>query len=125
MTEEIIPNDGRRIDINSPTAKNIIDGVVVSGCRFLDEYEHCGICKELCEGHCLILQDIECKTYEDCHYRQLKRLEQKLEKIKEICKEAIRLCDCADADVNYDCIDCTDGGRASLAKEIMEVLKDE
>lgn len=59
----------------------------VSGCRFIDEYEHCGICKELCEGHCLILQDIECKTYEDCYYRQLKMLEQENAKLKEALEE--------------------------------------
>lgn len=52
------------------------------------------------------------------------KLKEQLEKIKGICKEAIRLCDCPDADSNFDCIDCTDGGRAKLAKEIIEVLKD-
>ena len=59
----------------------IINSVDVSGCKFIDEYRHCSICKELCEGHCLVVEDIECKTYEDCYYKQLKRLEQKLEKI--------------------------------------------
>lgn len=53
------------------------------------------------------------------------KLKESLVQIKGICKEAIRLCDCPDADANSDCIDCTDGGRASVAKEIMEVLKDE
>lgn len=77
----------------------------VSGCRFLDEYEHCGICKELCEGHCLILQDIECKTYEDCHYRQLKRLEQENQELGKI-------------------IDCKNGTIASLAK-VRDELKEE
>jgi len=57
--------------------------------------------------------------------QQLNKLDTKLEKIIKICKEPIRLCDCPDADINYDCVDCTDGGKASLAKEIMRVLKDE
>ncbi len=57
--------------------------------------------------------------------QQLNKLATKLEKIIKICEEAIRLCSCPEPDVNFDCIDCTEGGRASLAKEIMEVLKDE
>lgn len=82
MTEEI--KAGQIIEYDKDNTPHfIIDGVDVSGCRFLDEYEHCGICKELCEGHCLIMQDIECKTYEDCHYRQLKRLEAENAKLKE------------------------------------------
>lgn len=33
MSEELIPNDGRAIDINSPTAKSIIEGVIPKAIR--------------------------------------------------------------------------------------------
>ena len=60
----------------------IIDGVNVAECRFLDEWKHCDICDELCDSKCLIVEDIECKTYDDCYYKQLKRLQAENEELK-------------------------------------------
>ena len=63
-------------------SEEIIDYVDVSGCRFLDEWYHCKICNELCDSKCLIVEDIECKTYDDCYYKQLKRLQAENEELK-------------------------------------------
>jgi hypothetical protein len=65
----------------------IIDGIDVSGCKFIDEWKHCNICKELKDGHCLVVADIECKTYQDCYYKQLKRKEQEYEELKNFLNE--------------------------------------
>ena len=60
----------------------IIDDVNVAECEFLDEWEHCGICREMIDGHCLVVKDIECKTYSNCYYKQLQRAKAELEQYK-------------------------------------------
>jgi hypothetical protein len=52
------------------TDKQIIDGIDVSRCAE----------RSMC---------INCETVTNCYYKQLKRAEQKLEKIKDICKNVM------------------------------------
>jgi len=49
---------------------------------------------------------------------------QKLEKIKEMCKNAISECSCKNPNKDVDCFECTSGGRAELGKEILEIIEE-
>lgn len=79
----------------------IIDGVDVSKCIYFqqedDEYT-CGA--EECNGAI-----VACRACDNCYYKQLKRAEQKLEKIKQYLCENVCLegenCEFCD---NHDCI---------------------
>lgn len=92
-----------------------------NACNYIFKGKSC----EGCKLDCIYKNKNDLYRKYKAQEQQINKLATKLEKIIKICEEAIRLCDCADADVNSDCIDCTEGGRADLAKEIMEVLKDE
>ena len=72
----------------------IIDGVDVSGCPHI-EYEHKwwdiagreqnseNVCSLSFDNNADFEEDFLCEQNPNCHYKQLKRKEQKLEKIKE------------------------------------------
>ena len=45
------------------------------------------------------------------------------EEIKELCEQCIEECNACNDDPEYDCIDCTQGGKAILANQILEILK--
>ena len=61
----------------------IIDGVDVSGCRYLFDDTSYKRSKTSCS---ITLKD--CKYLgNNCYYKQLKRAEQKLEKIKKVCNK--------------------------------------
>lgn len=71
----------------------MIDGVDISGCEFIDEWKHCDICNSLIKTvypnatKCLTEQDLRCETYQNCHYKQLKRKEQECEKYEQLFDE--------------------------------------
>ena len=46
------------------------------------------------------------------------------EEIMELCKDVINECDTCDGDPDFDCIDCTQGGKAILAHQILELLQE-
>lgn len=66
----------------------LIKGVDVSECRYIDEWKHCKLCKELIktktniEGKprttCLTTEDLECAYYDNCYYKQLARKTEEL-----------------------------------------------
>ena len=64
----------------------IIDGVNVLKCiHFVSEWKNCNVCKDLIKTkikmdgnhreYCLDTEDISCKYYDNCYYKQLQRLE--------------------------------------------------
>lgn len=55
--------------------------------------------------------------------QQLKRAEQKLEKIKGNCNETLLECSCKDPIIDVDCRECTSGGRVEKAKEILQIVE--
>ena len=94
------------------TDKHIIDGVDVSKCdyfSFADEY-YCGECSS--EFGCAI-----CDERPNCCYKQLKRKEQTLIKIKEIAKAATKCLYASKSD------DYTDGYRW-LGSIILQVIRE-
>ena len=82
---------------NPDNEQIVIDGVDISGCEFIDEWKHCDICNSLIKTvyqnatKCLTEQDLRCETYQNCHYKQLKRKEQECEELKESNKKAQEL----------------------------------
>ena len=93
------------------TDKHIIDGVNVSGCK------HFKI------GTCLadyLLTDMnfseaKCELCKDCYYKQLKRKEQTLDKIKDIVENKCLGC------ANF-CNDCNI--RFCVIKQILQVIRE-
>ena len=63
----------------------IIDGVDVSGCMYHRMNNKMAMCKACNSG----IGSPYCEYETNCYYKQLKRLEKKLEKIKEICKNVM------------------------------------
>lgn len=47
------------------------------------------------------------------------------EEIVELCEKCIEECNTCNGDPDYDCIDCTQGGKAILANEILEIVRKE
>ena len=45
------------------------------------------------------------------------------EEIRKLCENAIKECNICSGDPEYDCIDCTQGGKAILAHQILELLQ--
>ena len=70
------------------TEEIIIDGINVSACEYRDQrnFCHCDNSKEN-EGEERITGIGGCKYNPNCHFKQLKRAEQKLEKVKEYCNK--------------------------------------
>ena len=91
-------------------------------------------CQYFFEGKCRCMdssfnQDFyecpQCRDVPYCYYRQLKKCEQKLEKIKEKCKFFISKCnECENPDITIDCIDCTEGGKAIASYKILNIIED-
>ena len=59
----------------------VINGVDVSGCNNIDEWEHCNICQVLIKTipnrhQCLIEEELRCEFYPNCYYKQLQRLKE-------------------------------------------------
>ena len=106
----------------------IIDGVNVNGCKYYNPN---------IKMDCILypLQPDACKNNPNCYYKQLARKEQECEKykqtlieIKEIAEKVYNDCDNCyrDVDTNYDvdCIDCTLGGKAKLAEQILQKISE-
>ena len=66
-----------------------------------------------------------CKNNPNCCFKQLKRTEQKLEKIKANCNETLSECSCKNPIIDIDCRECTSGGRVDKAKEILQIIEGE
>ena len=62
--------------------KTIVDSVDVSEC----EHQTCGGCDiNFEEWNGEIIRYLDCSNYPNCYFKQLKRKEQKLDKIKDYC----------------------------------------
>lgn len=46
-----------------------------------------------------------------------------LKKVIEKCKEEFNFCDNCKGDPNIDCVDCTEGGKAIMADEILQMFE--
>lgn len=57
--------------------------------------------------------EIPCKDRTDC----------KIKQIVELCKSAVDICNCKDADKDIDCHWCKEGGRADIGRKILQILK--
>jgi len=44
-------------------------------------------------------------------------------KTVELCKSAVDICNCKDADKDIDCHWCKEGGRADIGRKILQILK--
>ena len=120
----------------------IINNVDVSRCDFLaKEDDYCSYSGEYraYKGQCGCSDEEMCKDHPNCFYKkalnQLKCKEQECEElkealtdIKEIAEEVYNDCDNCyrDVDTNsdIDCIDCTLGGKAKLAKQILQKISE-
>lgn len=50
------------------------------------------------------------------------------DKIRELCEAVKNECDACYGDIDFecgDCIDCTQGGKAELARQILELLQEQ
>ena len=47
------------------------------------------------------------------------------DEIIELCENAINECNTCNGDPEVDCIDCTQGGKATLAHQILELLQED
>ena len=107
------------------TEEIIIDGVDVSGCGFFHpKYKDtdCHIALAFSEEYegCM-----KCENNPNCYFKQLKRAEQKLEKVKANCNETLSECSCKNPIIDIDCRECTSGGRVEKAKEILKIIEGE
>ena len=93
----------------------IIDGVNVSECRNYDSSEYWKCEPFICH----------CEELPNCYFKQFKRAEQKLEKIKTNCNETLSECSCKNPIIDIDCRECTSGGRVEKAKEILQIIEGE
>lgn len=46
-----------------------------------------------------------------------------IKQIVELCKSAVDICNCKDADKDIDCHWCKEGGRADIGRKILQILK--
>lgn len=98
------------------TKEIIIDGVDVSKCyRYQKKTGYC-------EGAFKPEELPFCENF-DCDFKQCKRAEQKLEKIKANCNETLSECSCKNPIIDIDCRECTSGGRVEKAKEILQIIE--
>lgn len=81
--------------------EEMIDGVDVSECGFLDNHRPTKLllCNE-CNSN---FEAMECKDYHDCYYKQIKRLEAENAKLKEALEEIREICSNT-CDTNKDCV---------------------
>lgn len=62
---------------------------------------------------CDLYNDRKCQDCTDCV----------LKRIVELCKDAKSECSCKNPNPDIDCFECTSGGRADMAKEILQLLE--
>ena len=46
-----------------------------------------------------------------------------INEIEELCNKEIEGCNTCNGDPDYDCVDCTQGGKAILAHKIIEIIE--
>ena len=78
---------------------------IVKGCPALDD-DFLQICTDDTGQR-------DCKDRTDC----------KIKQIVELCKSAVDICNCKDADKDIDCYWCKEGGRADIGRKILQILK--
>lgn len=103
----------------------IIDGINVSECVSFDKHNGLNICCYDDTREDKIPFANFCVENKDCNFKQLKRAEQKLEKIKGNCNETLSECSCKNPIIDVDCRECTSGGRVEKAKEILQIIEGE
>ena len=101
--------------------EEIINGVDVSGCGFLDNNRTTKLllCNE-CNSN---FEAMECKDYHDCYYKQLKRLElenAKLKKENEILQTSLEMIKNTEGQAHIKAIELTK--KLEKIKHIMNVL---
>lgn len=93
-------------------------GVDVSGCK--DRY--LGYRGSSCQNTGPSCPDIKCENNKDCYYRQLKRKEQKLERIRELLINITEagLCEAKECgcDDNKECLECT----LNEIKDVIQII---
>ncbi len=107
------------------TKEIIIDGINVSGCVSFDKLNGLNICCYDDTREDKIPFANFCVENKDCYFKQLKRAEHKLEKIKANCNETLSECSCKNPIIDIDCRECTSGGRVEKAKEILQIIEGE
>lgn len=88
---------------------------IIKNCPSLNQARN--LCNEIistcCADYNMGKEVVWCKDCTDC---LLKRIVKK-------CKTHLNFCDNCDGDVNIDCIDCTQGGKAIMSNYILELLE--
>lgn len=112
------------------TEEIIIDGVNVSECEHSFKQFDNWVGKDVVSCDCTLGFRCEpiknhCKFYMKYLEQQLKRAEQKLDKIKANCNETLSECSCKNPIIDIDCRECTSGGRVEKAKEILQIIEGE
>ncbi len=107
------------------TKEIIIDGVDVSKCVSFDKNNglHICCCDDIRDEKTPFM--LFCSNNPNCNFKQLKRAEQKLEKVKANCNETLSECSCKNPIIDIDCRECTSGGRVEKAKEILQIIEGE
>ena len=60
---------------------------------------------------------------ENCYkYKEAQSYKQALEKVRELCQKDKDFCVSCEGDGHIDCIDCTEGGKAKLAVQILQIF---
>ena len=96
----------------------IIDGVDVSGCK---KYEHEIVrCNATLKNMCFCGGRCTDEKNANCYFKQLKRKEQKIEKIKDIIIQCIKNTKCAHCKYDDEC-----GGYSFLSKIILQIIEGE
>lgn len=94
----------------------IINDVDVTECKYYNK------CSRDCEDN-NVYDCVLCANIPNCHYKQLKRAERKLEKIETNCNETLSECSCKNPIIDIDCREYTSGGRVEKAKEILQIIE--
>jgi hypothetical protein len=81
---------------------------IIKNCPALDD-----------QGNCFQGSIVLGTAYQECEQRNDCLLKQ----IAERCKSLINLCDKCEGDENFDCIDCTQGGKAIMGNYILDLLE--
>ena len=110
MTEEIIIDD---IDV-SECERHCSDNLNNPNMCYSDMTETYSNCNP---------KEKQCYFYITSIEKQLKRAEQKLDKIKANCNETLSECSCKNPIIDIDCRECTSGGRVEKAKEILQIIE--
>ncbi len=85
---------------------------IVKGCPCLEDILDANTFEVVNKDYCIKTNN-DCKDIFDC----------KIKQIVELCKSAVDICNCKDADKDIDCYWCKEGGRADIGRKILQILK--